>query len=542
MDKNYYRDDFEELLREKADEFKMQPTRRVWKSVYNNMHPSRRWPSNTITLVLVTALLFIGYFNSTDTDKATSNNLSKVSATDKQPTAIADLKAPSHSTNTTGNNNGIDNLNDAHSSNQVPVVSNPNLQPAKNSMVNNTQEVIANKTKQSIKPSLQNNNNNKLAIAKSNTPKEATLTENSFNNNLKTAENKTFVKDSKIASPTTLSSLQNNNTESKAIISTVESTETIISNDNTSLEITANSSANTSIAAENKLDIPSVLTVQKKQSTVSSNLSNSNSNITADQDKAWIENFAFYNKSKSKKWKEKMAYELYVTPGISYRTLTNNVKYNNNPAAGFILNTESAAINQKPDLSAEMGAAMLYSFAKKLRLKFGLQFNYSSYAINAYETNHPVLTTLTLNDLNSGYPYLVSRNTIISNVTGIGAATFHNKSFQFSVPIGFEYKLAGNNKLQWYGAATIQPTFIVAAKSYLLSSDRKNYVADNSMIRNWSLNTGFETFISYQTQAGVSLQVGPQFRYQLPSTYGKKYSLDEKLFSAGMKIGIVRNF
>jgi hypothetical protein len=168
-----------------------------------------------------------------------------------------------------------------------------------------------------------------------------------------------------------------------------------------------------------------------------------------------------------------------------------------------------------------MGGAMLYSFAKKMRLKFGLQFNYNSYAIDAFETNHPVLTTLTLNDLNSGYPYMVSRNTILSNVTGIGAITLHNKSFQFAAPIGLEYKLAGKNKIQWYTAATIQPTFIVSAKSYLLSSDRKNYVADNSMIRNWSLNAGIETFISLQTKSGMSLQVGPQFRYQVPSTYGK---------------------
>ena len=52
-------DNFERMLREKADEFKMYPSARVWHSIYNNMHPSRRWPSFTMSIVLIAMLLCI---------------------------------------------------------------------------------------------------------------------------------------------------------------------------------------------------------------------------------------------------------------------------------------------------------------------------------------------------------------------------------------------------------------------------------------------------------------------------------------------------
>ncbi len=518
MDKNYYRDDFEELLREKADEFKLQPTRRVWKSVYNNMHPSRRWPSNAISLLLIASLLFIGYFNSNQSNQDQIKPLSKLSPTANQNAIVADLRTTSNSSSSV---NSLDNRSNAKNK----LVANNNttdLQIAENRTPNTTQ-------------SQKNNNKNNIGN-NSITKFVSTLTAKSISNNEKADTKKAITNASKLVSTNKGAIIPSNSNEAQSSTNAIENVEI---SSNSSVEPTINSSANSSTAIENQL---AATEVQSIQSPSAANLTTINASLTNNEDKAWIENFVFYNKGKTKKWKEKMAYELYVTPGISYRTLNSNIKYNNNPSAGFVMNTEPTAINQKPEFSAEMGASMIYSFAKKLRLKFGGQFNYNSYAINAYETNHPVLTTLTLNDLNSGYPYLISRNTLISNIAGIGAATFHNKSFQVSLPIGLEYKLAGNNKLQWYGAATIQPTFVVAAKAYLLSSDRKNYVADNSMVRNWSLNTGFETFISYQTKAGVSLQVGPQFRYQIPSTYGKKYSLDEKLFSAGMKIGIVRNF
>ena len=66
MENNFYNDNFEALLKEKSDEFRMYPSKRVWHSIYNDLHPSRKWPSIAISMLLVIALLLIGYLNTSD--------------------------------------------------------------------------------------------------------------------------------------------------------------------------------------------------------------------------------------------------------------------------------------------------------------------------------------------------------------------------------------------------------------------------------------------------------------------------------------------
>ena len=62
----FYADEFEQLLKEKADQFSMYPSKRVWYSIYNNLHPSRRWPSVVVSLLLLTSLMLIGYLHTGD--------------------------------------------------------------------------------------------------------------------------------------------------------------------------------------------------------------------------------------------------------------------------------------------------------------------------------------------------------------------------------------------------------------------------------------------------------------------------------------------
>ena len=64
MDRNFYTDDFERLLREKSDEFRLYPSKRIWHSIYNNIHPGRKWPSVAMSITLITAILLMGYLNS----------------------------------------------------------------------------------------------------------------------------------------------------------------------------------------------------------------------------------------------------------------------------------------------------------------------------------------------------------------------------------------------------------------------------------------------------------------------------------------------
>ena len=95
----------------------------------------------------------------------------------------------------------------------------------------------------------------------------------------------------------------------------------------------------------------------------------------------------------------------------------------------------------------------------------------------------------------------------------------------------------GNEKLQWNIGATIQPTFIVGGKNYLISSDKRNFVTDPSLLNKWNLNAGLETFISYKSN-GLTWQVGPQFRTQLFSTNSKQFVIEERLVNYGIKLGV----
>jgi len=69
MEKRIYINNFERFIKESADDFKMIPSKRVWHSIYNDLHPSRKWPSVLMCLILFTGVLFIGYEN---TDPTTS--------------------------------------------------------------------------------------------------------------------------------------------------------------------------------------------------------------------------------------------------------------------------------------------------------------------------------------------------------------------------------------------------------------------------------------------------------------------------------------
>ena len=80
MDRNLHTDDFERLLREKSDEFRMYPSKRIWYSIYNNIHPGRKWPSVAMSIILISALLLIGYLNTNNTDTFSTINANKFSS------------------------------------------------------------------------------------------------------------------------------------------------------------------------------------------------------------------------------------------------------------------------------------------------------------------------------------------------------------------------------------------------------------------------------------------------------------------------------
>ena len=141
-------------------------------------------------------------------------------------------------------------------------------------------------------------------------------------------------------------------------------------------------------------------------------------------------------------------------------------------------------------------------------------------------------------DLNGG----TGNNTISTwtnyrNINGYSSDWLKNFYFSFSLPVGAELKLFGNEKTNVGVAGTLQPTYMLSDEAYLISTDYQNYAEVPRLIRHVNLNTSFETFVNY-TRGNTKWQIGPQVRYQLLSSFQSTYPVKENLFDFGIKMGV----
>jgi hypothetical protein len=241
---------------------------------------------------------------------------------------------------------------------------------------------------------------------------------------------------------------------------------------------------------------------------------------------------------------KRFAIQFNFTPTISYRKLSANKAFlrsasvqANAPSSFAALYDVNSAVTHKPDIGLELGFTSKYSLASNFRVKAGLQFNVNRYDIKAFNYRME-LTTIALNT-NAG----VDSVDIISshrNFGGYKSDWLQNFYFEISAPVGIEIDLAGDDRVQFGVAGTIQPTYILGDRAYLLSTDYKNYAEVPWLIRRWNVSAGLETFVSYST-GKMRWQVGPQVRYQLLSSFVDKYPVKENLFDFGLKVGVSIN-
>jgi len=518
MEREFYTDEFEQLIKEKSDQFRMYPSKRVWHSIYNNLHPSRRWPSFAISVLFFTSLVSIGYLNTSDNSRNFKFAGGKSSSTVIADNSIAKNENPPVSNKnttaaTTNNNTNSYSVPMSETSNDADLSSNNPDQARnisgiseKNNLVRSTSaKNKANHIHQPVDDQVKSNQlfadmavtnkSNKLKATK-----PATARENSSKEDTDETDAVLNKADSKI-------SISGGSPESQAVVSDQQKP---------------------AVENENKI-VPKILSVTE-------------SKTDAQEEKSWIENYAQQNKPARSKWKDRLDFELYATPAVNYRKLTTESK---GSAAPFAMTGDiNKAISQKPGLGIETGLGLSYAFAKNLRLKAGVQFNYTNYNINADQTNHPIQTSILLTDPVTGYSYPAARVSSIANTydnNALQPVTLHNRTYQVSVPIGLAYKLSSNKNVEWFAGATVQPSYIFGGKAHLISSDLKNYISDPSTIRTWNLNIGLETYMNYKFGT-YSLRVGPQVRYQVYSTYRKDVALIEKPYAVGLKIGLVKGF
>ena len=465
MEDDNYKDEFELFLKESADELRMVPSRKVWYSLYNNLHPDRRWPSMAVCLLILTAVLYLGIANnnslSSAAKKASAENLSYL-LNEKNNDSKITFSAK-------------DYLDVKNKKNAKFSITGPHLE-----------SVESDQRENSIKPVIKILSNLTSSNSFANTVENSVI--------LKTTAPANILDDVNIYAI-------NNKNEKKAALAkgsiTNEEKEVIFAENETLLQ---------------KIDFLNI-------------------------EKSWKEDYAFRNKPAINKFKQNSTLSYFITPSFGYRSFSKTTESNTTGSSLISSRTNNGSTNlfDNAALNLEAGAILQYSTSEKLRFKAGLQANYTNYISNVTALGHPAQTSITLNNTDNNI-----RSSNFS--TQVGNDKINKNTMQIALPLGADFKIAGNGKLNWYAGGTIQPTYVIGGNAFVLSSDEKYYISDNDLLRKMNLNTAIETFISFKSSNGVLLNVGPQFRYQLFSTYKKQYGYAEKIYNVGIKIGVTAAF
>ncbi len=493
MRRKFTLDDFEHSLKEHADEFKMIPSKKVWHGIYNDIHPGRRWPSVSVAFLLMFTLIIVGHLN-THNELRTAKLSTKTTATDK-------ITAVSNHEDVRVNNKEKKSLTSditigdkqADEKNQLFTMlsGHDRLSDTTNAVKFSSQTINPSGTISSaiLKPNADNNNTNN--------------SDKTFEKNI--SAKSTSSDDYKLKQKNSISNININNTSALVTDKNEIPTVTITNNSDESLLKTSIAETNVN---ENKF--PSTLKTQKS--------------------------------SLHKKRNEKVTWTYFAAPVISNVILkgkpisNNNLQTNLSPT--IVINASENKVLHNPALGLAAGLQLNYVISHKFKFTSGLEITYSGYRIASNEV-HPTFATLTLKDRKTNADYVRSYVTHFGNGTGEALIMLRNYSLQASLPVGLQYQMFGNKKIQFNTAASIEPSVILKSNAYLLSTVGFNYVNDPALMRKWNASSNFGAFVSFSA-GKLKWQVGPNVRYQLLSTYKADYSIKEHLIDYGIRIAITQ--
>lgn len=482
MSRDFNIDDFEDSLKKSVDAFKLYPPQKLWNSLYNNTHPKNRWPSLALCLVIISLLFSLNWLN--------------------RPAA---LKAPHYTINTTATNQPAKNLQAASTAAVRPIMNatKSSYPFGINHFLNHppmAREAFSLFKLPIISPfqlidlSALQWRHPILKIGLGGLLPNPTLHHNAFGlvkGDLKTIT--THFLPAKIASKDLMPALAND----------------------------------APLKIEKQVLEEVLYKTFALQPIAQMEVASNNSSPLSNEEKEWIADYAAYHRRIPKKWLGKLEQQWYFTPSVTFRQMRNPLS----PELDM-----NKLVTQHPSLGLEWGLGLGYPIIKGIKIKTGIQFNFTRYNIEALEQVHPVMTSIAVSNTSTRATMYAERATTYFNAAGFPSKLLHNETFQFSLPIGLDIPLAHNHLVTWYLGASVQPTLLLGGKAYLISFDNKNYVKENSMMNRFNLNAGLETFVSIK-KAGYRLQLGPQIRQQLFTTNNATYFVKEKLINYGFKVG-----
>jgi hypothetical protein len=476
MENNFDNRDFEQFVKQNADQYRMFPSEKVWKNIHHTLHTRRRWYGLGLTVLLLTSgiVTWVMLSPSVRNNGSIANNPTAVSQ--NKPAEQKNTRTPILITATKPTDNKSHFITTADKLNENLFISgNENNVTDHNDYEKNTVAAVLPTINEPVVVS--------SSPAQIELPAKPALVYN---------------KQTKLEKPV-----------SNEPLNKVNNTSPLIS--------------------ENKI-------AEKKET-------DNKLKVDEKKDIYPLSIESVVNSYKHQRNGKKLSWEIFISPTISYRKLSENKDFINSSLANsntYNYYTSVADINSlvthKPDIGIQLGFNAGYPLTKSLKILAGLQFNVSKYDIRvSYSTGD--VATIALNT-GGGANSVSTISNYRNNTNGSKADWLRNFYFSASVPVGVELKLSGNSKTQLGVIGTVQPTFLLSDRAYLLTTDYKNYAQVPSLSRKVNMSTGFEIYAGIST-GNINWRIGPQIRYQLKSSYVAKYPFKEHLFDFGLKLGVM---
>lgn len=451
MIENYDTEEFERTLKEHADRFFLIPSERVWKSIYNDIHPGSRWPSLAVGLFMLLTLFWIGNVNQDN------QNGSILVSTDK--TIDVQTTAP-----------GVQG--DKTSSSLI-------------------QKSITQGRFERTQPSRITHNN--LIVNKQRDYLPATI---AFNQSANSIVSDRDTEDSKIGSDQDLSTINSPNPVDNAKLNSNETKPT---------------ASTTGKVREVKKDISSDLKL----------------NTTADREPSLKLNSGI---------RKKLKWEFTFMPIIS------DVKFmgaNLNKVNSTVVNTPVSKhdMNIAKRLGFITGTNVYYPLSNKISLTSGVHLVYTGYDIFS-EVVQPNTTSLTFKD-SKGQMFSKYYVSYYANDKRNNNTSITNYNWQLSVPVGLQWEVISGGKMKVSLISTVEPFMVLGNKAYLLSGDASSYVTDPDLVRKFNLSGNIGGFVHLSSNT-ANWKIGPNFRYQILSTYNDIYPVKEHFINYGIQLGVSR--
>ena len=507
IDRRFDMMDFEQSLKDHADQFRLVPSKRIWNGIYNNLHPGSKWPSMTMAIVIILTLISIGYLN--NSSKKITSNVASVPTTDN----VSNISKPTNS-NTFNSENNSQAETGQHSFNSEQSAGNEKWSVKRNGDEKSNTKTASQEELNlpSVPPKKTHSSNvNLLPNAGKNIAPDQI-----FTNNFRETDRNIKKK-----------AVERNEVSSNDVDLFVNQNGGIIQNNKTEA-ITGYADyrlALVSMASKISFSAPSMIN------------SSSPVNGKIQEPKKTFSKKIHIKRNKNIEW------TYYITPTIS------NARFGGSALSSSTINYSPLVVFQRSisngmiynaKLGFETGAKMTYKLSNNWKFFTGFNLNYSNYNVVSNPI-HPTFATLMIKDKSTGALYPRNYITFYGDGQSTHTIGLTNYSLQVSIPVGLEYQVWGNEKTQINIASALEPSLVLKSHSYIISSDKRYYVEDPNLMRKMNLGANLGAFVSFGSNK-IKWHIGPDIRYQLLSTYKSEYPAQEHWINYGIRIGISKKY